>query len=46
MINFNKKFKYKNNENKIDLKNYEDEIKESAAESLVRELILKLAQAR
>ena len=46
MIGFNKKFKYKNNENKIDLKNYEDEIKESAAESLVRELILKLAQFR
>tara|TARA_B110000261_G_scaffold136889_1_gene154961 strand:+ start:11 stop:478 length:468 start_codon:yes stop_codon:yes gene_type:complete len=45
-LSFSKKFKYKNNENKIELKSYEDQIKESAAESMVRELTLKLAQIR
>ena len=43
-LNFNEKFKYKNNTDKILLKDYEDQIRKSLAETVAGELILNLAK--
>tara|TARA_B100000787_G_scaffold129331_1_gene98214 strand:+ start:856 stop:1323 length:468 start_codon:yes stop_codon:yes gene_type:complete len=42
-IQFSKNFKYNNNEDKIELKRYEEEIKENLADSITQDLIFRLA---
>ena len=41
-IQFTKNFKYDNNEDKIELKRYEDEIKENLVDSITQDLIFRL----
>ena len=41
-IQFSKNFKYSNNEDKIELKRYEEEIKENLADSITQDLIFRL----
>ena len=42
-IQFSRNFKYDNNEDKIELKRYEEEIKENLADSIAQDLIFRLS---
>jgi hypothetical protein len=44
-IQFTKNFKYDNNQDKIELKRYEEEIKENLVDSIVQDLIFRLTKS-
>ena len=44
-IQFTKNFKYNNNDDKIELKRYEEEIKENLVDSITQDLIFRLTNS-
>jgi len=45
-LKYSKKYKYKNNNNRVELKKYENEVKTSIAETFAKEISLELSKIR